>query len=300
MDWATDGPSWPNREHSRFVDVRPHRWHVQEAGAGPTILLLHGAGGATQTWRRLMPLLAERHHVVAPDLPGQGFSRMGTRQRCTLRLMAQDIAALCEDQGWSPDLIVGHSVGGALALELADHLHPSGVVGINPALGAFEGIAGWLFPMMAKLLSMNPFVPLVFSRIATSERRVAELVASTGSEIDDHGIALYHRLASDRSHVDGTLAMMAQWDVEMLAERLPYIDTPTLFLVGEDDGTVPGRVSREAAARMRNAEYQGFEGRGHLLHEEDPEAVVRAVSAYLDRLAPANGDASPRGHVSNQ
>lgn len=300
MDWATDGPTWPNKEYSRFIDVRPHRWHVQEAGTGPTLLLLHGAGGATQTWRWLLPLLAERHHVVAPDLPGQGFSRMGTRQRCTLRLMAEDIAALCRDQGWAPELIVGHSVGGALALELVDHLNPRGVVGINPALGTFEGIAGWLFPMMAKLLSMNPFVPVVFSRMAASERRVAELVASTGSQIDDCGLALYRRLASDKGHVDGTLAMMARWDVEMLAERLPYLDIPALFLVGENDGTVPPRVSGDAAARMRNADYRGFEGRGHLLHEEAPELVEQAIKAYLDHLAAGERPASPRGHASNQ
>jgi len=296
MDWAVDGHAWPNREHSRFVNVRPHRWHVQEAGKGPTLLLLHGAGGATQTWRGLLPLLAAHNHVVAPDLPGQGFSRMGTRQRCTLRLMAEDIAALCRDQGWSPDLIVGHSVGGALALELADHLGPRGVVGINPALGTFEGVAGWLFPMMAKLLSMNPFVPVMFSRMAAGERRVAELVASTGSQIDDYGIALYRKLASDRAHVDGTLAMMARWDVEMLAERLPYLDTPTLFLVGENDGTVPPRVSKDAAARMRNAEYRGFEGRGHLLHEEAPDAVAEAISEYLTRLGTGKSALSPRGH----
>jgi magnesium chelatase accessory protein len=115
-------------------------------------------------------------------------------------------------------------------------------------------MAGWLFPMMAKLLSMNPFVPLLFSRMAASEKRIGELLASTGSRLDAEGVALYHRLASDRGHVDGTLAMMAQWDVEMLAERLPFIDTPCLFLVGEDDGTVPPRVAREAAARMPRAE----------------------------------------------
>lgn len=284
MDWARDGLTWPNRKLSRFVDVRPHRWHVQEAGSGPTILLLHGAGGATQSWRHLLPLLARRHHVVAPDLPGQGFSRAGTRQRNTLARMAEDVAALCADQGWRPALIVGHSAGGALGLELAGMLGPRGVVGINPALGTFEGIAGWLFPMMAKLLSLNPFVPLIFSRMAASEKRIAELLASTGSSIDAEGVALYHRLASDRAHVDGTLAMMAQWDVEMLAERLPFIDTPCLFLVGEQDGTVPPRVAREAAARMPRAEVRGWEGRGHLLHEEAAEEVAEAVAGFLRSL----------------
>jgi magnesium chelatase accessory protein len=297
MDWARDGRDWPNREASRFVDVRPHRWHVQEAGQGPTILLLHGAGGATQSWRLLFPLLAKHHHVVAPDLPGQGFTKAGTRQRNSLALMAEDVAALCRHEGWQPDLIVGHSAGGALALELAEVLRPRGIVGINPALGTFEGMAGWLFPMMAKLLSMNPFVPLLFSRMAASERRIGELLASTGSRIDPEGVSLYHRLASDRGHVEGTLAMMAQWDVEMLAERLPFIDIPCLFLVGEADATVPQRVARDAAARMARAEVRGWEGRGHLLHEEAAEEVAKAITDFLASLSavPGNGGGNLSG-----
>jgi magnesium chelatase accessory protein len=214
---------------------------------------------------------------------------MGTRQRNTLALMSEDIAALCRLEGWAPDLIVGHSAGGALALELVPGLRPRGVVGINPALGTFEGMAGWLFPMMAKLLSMNPFVPLLFSRIATSEKRIGELLASTGSRIDAEGTALYRRLASDRGHVDGTLAMMAQWDVEMLAERLPFIDLPCLFLVGEEDGTVPPRVARDAAARMRHATVRGWPGRGHLLHEEAAPEVAEAIAGFLATLMDGDG-----------
>ena len=289
MDWDRDGRHWPNREMSRFVDVRPHRWHVQEAGSGPTILLLHGAGGATQSWRHLLPLLAKHHHVVAPDLPGQGFTKAGTRQRNTLALMAEDLGALCRHEGWSPDLIVGHSAGGALALELAGTLNPRGVVGINPALGTFEGIAGWLFPMMAKLLSMNPFAPLLFSRMAASEKRIGELLASTGSRLDAEGVALYHRLASDRGHVEGTLAMMAQWDVEMLAERLPFIDVPSRFLVGEKDGTVPPKIAREAAARMPHAAVRAWPDRGHLLHEEAAAEVADAIAVFRDSLGPRPG-----------
>lgn len=299
MDWSRDGAAWPNRETSRFVDVRPHRWHVQETGTGPTILLLHGAGGATHSWRHLLPLLAQHHHVVAPDLPGQGFTRLGTRQRGTVALVGEDVTSLCADQGWSPDLIVGHSAGGALALEVAPRLRARGVVGINPAVGTFDGIAGWLFPMMAKLLSLNPFVPLLFSRMAASEKRIGELLASTGSTIDPEGVALYHRLASDRAHVEGTLTMMAQWDVEMLVERLSLLDLPCLFLVGERDGTVPPRIARDAAARMPLATVRSWEERGHLLHEEAAEEVAEAIAGYLATLPNDTASGNPQRQLSN-
>jgi magnesium chelatase accessory protein len=94
--------------------------------------------------------------------------------------------------------------------------------------------------------------------------------------------------------------MMAQWDVEMLAERLPFIDTPCLFLVGEEDGTVPPRVARDAAARMPHAEVRGWEGRGHLLHEEAAGEVAEAISAFLKALLKSQKTMSPRGHVENQ
>ncbi len=63
-------------------------------GTGPLVLLLHGAGASTHTWRSLAPLLAEHYTLVMPDLPGQGFSRSGNRMRLGLDAMAEDIAAL--------------------------------------------------------------------------------------------------------------------------------------------------------------------------------------------------------------
>ena len=163
MNWELDGRDWPNRALSRFVSVRPHRWHVQEAGdrdAGrPTTLLMHGAGASTHSWRDVLPELATDRHVVAIDLPGQGFTQLGSRSRCGLGAMAEDIATLLADQGWSPDAIIGHSAGAAIAAQLALDLPtpPRTLVSINGAFGAFKGPAGFLFPLTAKLLSMNPF-----------------------------------------------------------------------------------------------------------------------------------------------
>jgi magnesium chelatase accessory protein len=280
MDWDRDLKSWPNSDYSSLIDSQPHRWHVQSAGVGPTILLIHGAGGATQSWRSLFPRLIPSAHVVAVDLPGQGFTRMGTRQRCGLRPVSEDIAALCATQNWEPALIVGHSAGAAIALELADRLSPRGVVGINAALGRFEGMAGWLFPALAKVLALNPLVPSLFARLSGNEKRVRDLLATTGSTLDEGGFQLYQRLISDRGHVDGTLAMMAQWDVDPLLARLDDLDIPTLFIVGTRDGTVPPETSTRAARRMPNATVVEVSGRGHLVHEEVPDKVAGLVLEF--------------------
>ncbi|WP_102109676.1 alpha/beta fold hydrolase BchO [Oceaniglobus roseus] len=281
MDWTRHGREWPNRGASRFIPCRPHRWHVQEAGEGPTILLLHGAGGATQSWRGVFPILARDHHVIAPDLPGQGFTRLGTRSRSGLAATAEDLWTLCDDQGWRPDLIAGHSAGGAVALQMALERPVSGVMGINAALGTFDGLAGFLFPAMAKLLAATPFVPSLFARMSGNEARVKELLASTGSDIGPEGVHLYRLLTGDPGHVDGTLLMMSQWRIEPLLDALPRIACPVRLLATGNDRTVPPRVSREAAARLPRGEYVELPGLGHLAHEEQPARLAGMIADFL-------------------
>ena len=286
MDWDRDREIWPNTAHSRLIHAKPHRWHVQEAGSGDTILLLHGAGGATQSWRHLFPILAETAHVVAPDLPGQGFTQMGTRQRCGLRPLAEDVIHLCEQEGWSPAMIVGHSAGVPLALQMAPHFGNPPVIGLNAALGKFEGVAGWLFPLMAKMMALNPLIPPLLARMAGGEDRTRELLATTGSTLDPLGVALYRRLMSDKGHIDGTLTMMAQWDIDPLLARLEQIEAPVTLLVGLDDGTVPPATSHRAARRIPAAQVREFAGLGHLMHEEDAPRMAAEILAHLSVTRP--------------
>jgi magnesium chelatase accessory protein len=269
--------------HSRFVLHRPHRWHIQEDGKGRTLLLLHGAGGATQSWRGLFPLLAQHHHVIAIDLPGQGFSQSGARHRLGLRPMAEDLAGLIAAEGWDIDAIIGHSAGVALALQLAmiGGLDRTKIVGINGALSTFKGVAGFMFPVMAKVLSATPFTADLFAATASSPQSVARLIANTGSTLPAGDLAFYQRLVKDRSHVDGTLAMMAQWDLEPLLANLPKLQMPTLLLAGQNDRAVPPDTSRNAAAQMPNASVELIPKLGHLMHEEDPDLIHEKIKAFL-------------------
>lgn len=275
---------WPMRAQSQVIASAPHRWHVQVLGTGPTLLLLHGAGGATHSWRALAPILARSHRLVMLDLPGQGFTRAGRRDRFGLDAMAEDIAALMAQEGWAPLAYLGHSAGGAIALRMAEIAPPSAVIGINAALGGFEGLAGVMFPFLAKSLSLAPLVPNLFARLSGTTERVRALIGSTGSRIDDEGIEFYRQLVARPSHVEGALAMMAQWRLEELLARLPQIAVPTLLIAGAADRTVPPSVSERAAARMQQAQFAPVKGLGHLMHEEAPDAVAGLILPYLSGL----------------
>jgi magnesium chelatase accessory protein len=155
------------------------------------------------------------------------------------------------------------------------------VVGINAALGTFDGAAGWLFPLMAKLLAATPMVPQLFSRLSGTPDRVEALLASTGSKIDAAGRGQYLRLLQMSNHVDATLLMMAQWKLDGLLARLPEMAARVLLITGAVDATVPPGVSERAAVRSAGAIWVNLPGLGHLAHEEDAAAVAAVVLPFL-------------------
>lgn len=283
MDWAAHKHHWPMAEHSRIVTCKPHRWHVQEAGAGPLLLLLHGAGGGTQSWRHLFPLLMHSKRVVCIDLPGQGFTKLGDPRRCGLDDMAQDVLALCRDQDWRPDTIIGHSAGAAIALRMAEMMQPNPprIVGINAALGNFDGLAGLVFPIIAKTLAMVPFVADIFKASATRPKSVERLIECTGSHLPTDDLKWYRHLVGSRDHVNGTLQMMAQWTLDELLKRLPENKAPTLLIAATGDKAVPYKTSKDCAALLPHADYYEVVDLGHLVHEEDAGLIADLIQRFL-------------------
>ncbi len=272
---------WPLRAQARRVRAR-HDWWVVEHGAGPEVLLLHGAGASGHSFRHLIPALAG-YRCLAPDLPGQGFTRPGSRGRFGIGPMAEDVAALCATAGWRPQLVIGHSAGVPLALQLSTLIPLRAVIGINAALGQFDGAAGFLFPLLARALAATPFVPTVVSRLWGNEAKVRALIEGTGSQIDAAGIGQYTNLIKRAAHVDGTLAMMAAWRVDRLMAGAAGLGVPTHLLTTAGDHIVPPRVSHEAARLLPRAEVRELPDLGHLAHEENASVVVGAISDWLER-----------------
>jgi magnesium chelatase accessory protein len=283
MDWARDGHDWPHQAHSCFVADAAQRWLVQRwaapARGAPELLLLHGTGASTHSWRGLAPLLARHAGVIAVDLPGHGFSSAARGDGATLGGMARGLGWLLREIGARPSVLVGHSAGAAIAVRMAlDHPQRHRcVIGLNAALLPLHGWAGQFFSPLAKLLAANRLVPYLFAWRAADHLLVRRLLAGTGSNIDEEGVALYGRLVADSAHVAGALAMMARWDLHTLAGELPRLRTPLHLLAAERDRTVPPSNSKRVADMLPGATLTMLHGLGHLAHEEQPQCVFEQL-----------------------
>ena len=279
---------WPGRAFSRIVPCAPHRWHVQIRGEGPDLLLLHGAGASLHSFYKIAPDLARDFRVIAVDLPGHAYTQ-SPRGRTRLPQVAADIAALAAQEGWQPQVIIGHSAGAAIALQLQlDGTLPADrLVVINGALENFEGTAGWLFPILARAMALNPLTAFMIAHAAVPMTQVRGIIKSAGSILPEEDLQLYARLIGNRRHVDGALSMMAQWSLDALGAALPRVDVPVLVIHGENDGAVPLRVAERTASVLPRAELIRLPGVGHIAQEEAPGPVVEAVRAFTNAKTPA-------------
>jgi magnesium chelatase accessory protein len=280
MDWHRDGADWPNRSTSRFVKVNGFNWHVQRMGQGPVLVLAHGTGAATHSFRDLMPALAEHFTVVAPDLPGHGFTDSPPSYKMRLQDMADMFTDLLRALGIAPALVVGHSAGAAILarMVLDGGISPKALIALNGALLPIPGMTGQIFSGVAKLLAMLPAVPWFFSWHAGDRDTVARTIAGTGSTLDDAGLALYGRLLSNPGHVGNVLGMMANWDLESLQRDLPSFPTRLVLVAADNDRAVPVKVSRKVLALVPSATLVVQQGLGHLSHEEAPAATATLIA----------------------
>lgn len=277
--WERDGRDWPNRESSRFVKAAGMRWHVQQAGSGPVVLLVHGTGGATHSWRDLMPMLARDFTVIAPDLPGHGFTDTPARMRLSLPAMAHALTELLRVLGARPELVAGHSAGAAILARMCldGAISPRSLVSLNGAMLPLRGLPGHLFSPIARLVVAIPLTRRMFASQAADRKVVERMLRSTGSSIDAAGVEHYARIARAPAHAGAALTMMANWDLRPLERELPGLRTHLVLVTGSNDRTIPPSDSVRVRALVPGAELVSLPGLGHLAHEEQPARIAELV-----------------------
>jgi len=281
LDWKQHGALWPNHDVSIFIEADDTTWHVQRRGkaGNPVMLMMHGTGASLHSWNWLVPFFCNAYEVITIDLPGHGFTCSDQYRSPTLPGVAASVGALTKSLSVKPDILVGHSAGAAIMVEMIAQniVAPSLAVSINGALMPFAGAAGFIFPVMAKMLHINPLTASFFARSARDPRRVKRLIEQTGSKPPAQSVACYARMFTSVDHVAGALAMMANWDLTSIPNRLADIDKPILFIAGDRDRAVPPADASRCAEIAPYARVKTLKGLGHLAHEEAPDQVAGLI-----------------------
>ena len=254
----------------------------------PVVLLIHGTGASTHSWRLLIPQLREYFRVFAIDLPGHGFTKTKTHNRSSLEKIAEDLKTLLGKEDINPKLIIGHSAGAALAFRLALDLetNQASIISINGVLGNyFDGLSGFFYPIAAKALATNPFSAVVIAKINQLTNQTRKIRELTGSKIDEKSLDYYSRLFSNSDHLYGTLAMMSQWSLNRLTTELIDFNQATLFLIGGNDKMVEPKALKKYTHLVKRSKIEVEEHLGHLMHEESPDKICNYIFSFYKEIS---------------
>ncbi len=278
---------WPHRRHSRSVASGALDWHVQVAGKGPTVLLLHGTGSSAHTWADVLPHLTARATVVAPDLPGQGFTLGATRGTLGMPAIATALEAMLDALGLPPvSLAVGHSAGAAVAIAwaFASANPPRGILGFTPSIVPPPWLyTAFLAPVLTPIATARATTAFL-ANLGTRSGLVASLLASTRSEIPAVQRDRYGALFRDLAHVRGTVDFMAETDLDALVARGAPPSTRLAFVLGDRDEWVRKGPAQAVIRRTYPSASLALWHGGHLLHEAEPARAADLVLAQLDGL----------------
>jgi pimeloyl-ACP methyl ester carboxylesterase len=267
---------------ARLAEVKGVRMRYFVGGEGPPLLLVHGLGGAASNWTELAPLLAQRHRLLVPDLPGHGGST-ALPAVSGLEPFADRVALVAEREGMLPAPVVGHSLGGMVVLRLALR-HPADVQALVLAGAAGLSIGSiWGRQLLSVFSTVRPgrlaaryrgwvMRSRILRRLVFGFVSVADPVALTNEAVEGF-------LAGQLLHTDVDSAWQALRRDDPRQE-LEAVRCPVLVLWGAEDVQLPLGDAFEYTRRLR-ARLRVIPGCGHLLIGERPDACQRAIEDFL-------------------
>jgi pimeloyl-ACP methyl ester carboxylesterase len=278
----------------RHVRLHGHDVGYRMAGEGPVVVLIHGMAGSSRTWRDVMPLLAQGHTVVAPDLLGHGESAkpLGDYSLGAYASGLRDL--LMGVLGIESATLVGQSLGGGVAMQLA-YQHPELCERlVLVGSGGLGREVSWLLRLLT-LPGAEYLMPLLFPRFA---RERGDRVAAF---LHGRGLRAPHLAEMWRAYASLTEPESRQAFVRTLravigpagqtvsaADRLYLAEgVPTLIVWGDRDDIIPVAHAYHAQELIPGSQLAIFEGAGHFLHAEEPGRFARVLEEFVRSTEPA-------------
>jgi pimeloyl-ACP methyl ester carboxylesterase len=264
----------------------PVRLYVEEHGKGAPVLLIHGFGASTYTWRHVAPELAKTHRVIAVDLKGFGQSDKPFDSRYSVFDQAELLAQLIVDKDLRNLTLVGHSFGGGIALLLALEANER-LEGRITKLVLLDSIAyPQNIPVFFRLLDVPLVSHLGVSMIPPSvQTRVGLRIAYfDDSKIDQDEVDAYAaplRTAAGKHAIIYSARQIVPDGLAEISERYKTIELPTLILWCDHDRIVPLEVGLKLIRTLPNSTLRLVEDCGHMPQEEQPESTLKLLQGFL-------------------
>jgi pimeloyl-ACP methyl ester carboxylesterase len=260
------------------------------AGEGPPLVLLHGAGDNSLDWRWVLPALARKHRVYAPDLPGSPDSARPAADYSPA-FFERFVASYVDALGIGRATFVGNSLGGLVAFRLALS-EPTRVTAL--VLVDSAGLGSAVNPAFTSVnvpLLGEAAIPFWRTAVGAYQRawgRTALLFAHPPGSVPREWWAEQCRLARSPGYLEAHLTVLRALvdpggQREVLVDRLPLLEIPTLVVWGARDRVFPESQAKDAAARLRRGSLAVIPDCGHLPHVECPDRFVAALDQFLLR-----------------
>jgi pimeloyl-ACP methyl ester carboxylesterase/putative sterol carrier protein len=271
------------------VEAGEHVLSAYSVGEGPPVVMFHGLGGTKISLLPLLPALAAGHRVVVPDLPGHGESSKPVRTDYTPRYYARAVRRLMDALGLDRAVVLGNSLGGRVALELAvrspDRVRALAL--LAPAVPGFRVryVLGFARVIPTELGSI-PF-PIREKWMKAAVRRLmgdpSRLPPAGYDAAAEEFIRIYRAPEARMAFFDSLRHLLIDPPRPFWA-RMRHVRVPTLIVWGTEDRLVPVRLAPRLADTLPRAELQVLSGVGHVPQFEAPEETTTAVVRFLAGL----------------
>ena len=270
------------------VVIHGSRVAYRQAGEGPAVLLIHGMAGSSESWDGVIPALARSHAVIAPDMLGHGGSAK-PRGDYSLGALASGIRDLMIALGQESATIVGHSLGGGVAMQFA-YQFPERCerLVLVSAGGLGREVSGLLralsIPGSEYVLAVGCAAPFLSARTAVAGwlGKVGLRPAPAAADV----MRSYASLGDPETRTAFLRTLRAV--IDLGGQRVSALDRlylaaemPTLIIWGDRDPFIPVAHARSAHEAMPGSRLEIFPGAGHYPHRDDPDRFVAALEDFL-------------------
>lgn len=284
VEWEASREVVFHADYSRFIQVDGVRLHYQEAGDpnAPPMILIHGFAASNLVWSKVfLEFAAAGYRVIAPDLPGYGYSAKPRHLDYTIANQAEMVVSFLKQMEIDRAVFLGSSYGAAIAATIALD-HPQ-LVEKLVMVGAVNNNKPTRYLLMR--LFGSPIIGDILSPLLVGSRRLLRIRMKRVYDrhswvLDERRVDARHLPLRTRGAHRAIIRTVRRWDAERVSREAHLLTQPTLLIWGDTDREVPLQDGERLHEAIPGSRLLVFRECGHLPHEEYPQAFVDVVLGF--------------------